>query len=148
MIFSVGYIAGVLPLSALAQRLPTGRACALYVVLWGIVVILTPLCKSFEGIMVQRFFLGFMESGVSPAFLSIMGMWYTKREQALRAPVIYSANGFVVVPLLLMAWGIVTVGPEADAWQNLFWLIGESAGRKLWLRSSVSVDRTMLTLVT
>ena len=82
MIFSVGYIvsrsarncihsavdlvadlsyvmqAGVLPLSALAQRFPTGRVCAVYVVLWGIVVILTPLCHSFEGIMVQRFFLG------------------------------------------------------------------------------------------
>jgi MFS family permease len=72
MIFGVGYIAGVLPLALIAQRFPTGRVCALYVVLWGICVILTPLCKTFEGLMAQRFFLGFMESGVSPAFLSVL----------------------------------------------------------------------------
>lgn len=45
----------------------------------------------------QRFFLGFLESGVSPMTLSILSTWYTKQESALRATIVFSANGFLVL---------------------------------------------------
>lgn len=50
---SQGYIVGALPLSILAQRLSFRVACSLYILLWGICVILTPACTSFEGLMAQ-----------------------------------------------------------------------------------------------
>lgn len=82
MIFYVGYIIG-LPLIGLStQRFPLGRSCAVLVMAWGICVIMTVLCKNYAGIMVQRFFLGFIEAGIAPSFVSVIAMYYTKRERA------------------------------------------------------------------
>lgn len=66
-----------------------------------------------------------MESGVSPAFLSVLSMWYTKREQALRAPIIYSANGFLLIPLLAISYGVTMIGPARDQWKSIYYSLGE-----------------------
>ncbi|SCV71509.1 BQ2448_3097 [Microbotryum intermedium] len=124
IIYYVGYVVGTPILSTIAQRLPTSKMCSLYVLFWGIVTILTPTCKGFESLIAQRFVLGMLEGGVSPAFLTILGMWYRKREQALRAPILYSANGFFVVPLLALFYGIVHIGPRAHAWKSIYYFLG------------------------
>ncbi|SCZ89227.1 BZ3500_MvSof-1268-A1-R1_Chr1-1g01042 [Microbotryum saponariae] len=124
IIYYVGYVVGTPILSTVAQRFPTGKICSLYVLLWGIVTLLTPTCTGFEGIMGQRFVLGILEGGVSPAFLTILGMWYRKREQALRAPILYSANGFFVLPLLAVVYGIVHIGSRAHAWKSIYYFLG------------------------
>ncbi|KAM0790575.1 hypothetical protein ACM66B_004442 [Microbotryomycetes sp. NB124-2] len=124
MIASVGYILGTFPLAYLAQKFPTGKACALYIFIWGVVLILTPLCKSYEGLLAQRFFLGFFEAGVSPVFLSILSMWYTQREQALRATLLFSANGLTVIPLLGAAYGLVTLDDKIAGWKIIYLFLG------------------------
>ncbi|KAK4052492.1 hypothetical protein OIV83_002294 [Microbotryomycetes sp. JL201] len=124
MMASVGYIIGTFPLAYIAQKMPTGKACAVYCMVWGIVLILTPLCKTYEGLLAQRFFLGFFEAGVSPAFLSILGMWYTAREQALRATILFSANGLTVIPLLGSAYGLVTLNDKVAAWKIIYLFLG------------------------
>jgi hypothetical protein len=42
------------------------------VVLWGLTLILTVVCKDYRGVYAQRFFLGMLESGVSPMFMLIV----------------------------------------------------------------------------
>lgn len=37
-----------------------------------------------QGLYVQRFFLGALESGVSPTWMFVVGGWYKKSEQSLR----------------------------------------------------------------
>lgn len=37
-------------------------------------------CTSFQGLYAQRFFLGFLEAGISPIFMLVVGGWYEKCE--------------------------------------------------------------------
>jgi MFS family permease len=68
----------------MAQRWPIERVAAGIVVVWGGCVMLSAACSNWQGFYVQRFFLGFLESGISPMFMLVVGGWYKKPEQALR----------------------------------------------------------------
>lgn len=83
-IFYVGFIFGAYPAIVLAQRFPIERVVCGVVTLWGICLILTSACVNHQTLFVQRFFLGFLESGISPMFMVIVGSWYKKDEQAMR----------------------------------------------------------------
>ncbi|KAL8291425.1 hypothetical protein RQP46_002403 [Phenoliferia psychrophenolica] len=124
MIFFVGYTFGAYPLSLIAQRFPVAKICSLYVLLWGITAILTPLCTTYAGIMVQRFILGFLEGGISAPFLSIIGAWYTKREQSFRAPFMNSAPGFFALIFLGIVYGVVLIGNPLHAWRVIYYFVG------------------------
>jgi MFS family permease len=84
MIFYIGYLVGTYPMMVsmsflvertiaypkqyLSQRFSTSRVIAIAVFLWGVVLMATAGCTNYAGIVVQRFFLGFLESTVAPAF--------------------------------------------------------------------------------
>lgn len=74
-------------------RAPLAKSCAIVVLLWGIVCILTVVCTNYPGFVAQRFFLGLMESAVSPAFVTVTCLWYKPSEQAVRMGIWYSATG-------------------------------------------------------
>ncbi|KAF9769934.1 hypothetical protein IL306_012573 [Fusarium sp. DS 682] len=80
-IFYLGYIAGAYPATFLAQRFPIHIVVFGMVFLWGICVLAGGFCSSFRELYVQRFFLGLLESGVSPVWMMVVGGWYTKLEQ-------------------------------------------------------------------
>lgn len=93
-------------------------------VLWGGVTVCTVAVNSFEGLLVQRFFLGVTEAAIAPAFSLITAMWYKRQEQPLRFAIWYSSAGFgtLVGTLLLYAIGQIN-GPLA-AWRYQFMVIG------------------------
>ena len=62
----------------------------------GITCILTVVCTNYSGFVAQRFFLGLMESAVSPAFVTVTALWYKPQEQAVRFGIWYSATGVSV----------------------------------------------------
>lgn len=55
----------------LAQKFPTAHVVSALVTIWGVCVLLTAACFNYKGLYAQRFFLGFLESGVSPIFILI-----------------------------------------------------------------------------
>lgn len=63
---------GAYPAMALAQRFPIERVASCTITLWGICLILTPVCFNYQTLYVQRFFLGLLEAGVSPMFMLIV----------------------------------------------------------------------------
>ncbi|KAL5348609.1 hypothetical protein ACLOAV_006026 [Pseudogymnoascus australis] len=71
-IFYLGYIVGAYPTMILAQRYPVERVASILVVLWGICLICTVACTNYQGLYAQRFFLGMLESGISPLFMLIV----------------------------------------------------------------------------
>ena len=71
-IFYLGFILGAYPAMMLAQRFPIERVACIIVTLWGLCLILTTVCKDYRGIFAQRFFLGFLEAGISPMFMMIV----------------------------------------------------------------------------
>lgn len=83
-IFYLGFIVGAYPAILLAQRYPIERVISAIVLLWGICLMCTAGCTNWQGLYAQRFFLGALESGVSPGFMLVVGGWYEKQEQALR----------------------------------------------------------------
>lgn len=71
-IFYLGFILGTYPTMLLAQRFPVERVASATVTLWGLCLILTTVCTNYKGIYAQRFFLGVLESGISPMFMLIV----------------------------------------------------------------------------
>ena len=49
----------------MAQRWPIERVSAGLVAVWGICLMCTAACHTWQELYIQRFFLGFLESGIS-----------------------------------------------------------------------------------
>jgi len=88
----------------LAQRFPIERVASGIVTVWGICLILTVVCRDYKDLYAQRFFLGLLESGISPMFMVIVGSFYKKNEQAFRMGSVYkdTLNGINLT--LLRIW--------------------------------------------
>lgn len=83
-IFYIGFIVGAYPAIVMAQRWPIERVAFSIVAVWGACLMCTAAVQSWRGFYTQRFFLGMLESGVSPMFMLVVGQFYKKNEQALR----------------------------------------------------------------
>lgn len=92
-IFYLGFIVGATPAIIMAQRFPIERVASAIVCVWGACLMCTAAVGSYKGLYAQRFFLGFLESGVSPMFMLIVAGFYRKDEQALRMGAWYCATG-------------------------------------------------------
>lgn len=125
LIFYFGYMAGTYPISLLAQRFPTRWVITAICLLWGAVVMTTPACKTFEHFLVNRFFLGLIEAGVSPMFMMVVGLWYTHAEQVSRSSWWYSFSGgsLLVSPLINYGLGHIN-GGELQPWQYMYFIAG------------------------
>ncbi|EMF11753.1 allantoate permease [Sphaerulina musiva SO2202] len=123
-IFYLGFMAGAYPSMFLAQRYPVERVAAIIVLLWGICLILTPTCTSYHGLFVQRFFLGALESGVSPMFMMIIGSWYRKNEQAFRIGMWYSLTGYTATFSPLINYGLGHIEGKLNAWTYMYFFAG------------------------
>lgn len=101
------------------------QALALIVTLWGVCLLSTIACHNYKGLYTQRFFLGFLEAGVSPMFMLVVGGWYRKNEQALRMGVWYCCTGYAsaVAPLINYGIGHITTGP-LHPWQYMYLIAG------------------------
>ncbi|KAL3454855.1 major facilitator superfamily domain-containing protein [Aspergillus insuetus] len=125
LIFYFGYIAGCYPISWLSQKFSIRRVCPIICFLWAIVVICTPACTNYGGMLVNRFMLGLIESGVSPAFMLCTGMWYTHSEQVFRSSLWYSFSGGsnIISPLINYGLGHIT-GGSMHPWQYMYLIAG------------------------
>ncbi|KAG5988382.1 hypothetical protein E4U52_006636 [Claviceps spartinae] len=72
LIFYFGYIIGTYPLSLMAQRYPPRIVITSIFFLWSATIIVSPALNSYPWMLINRFFLGFIGSGVSPIFMLYM----------------------------------------------------------------------------
>ena len=95
--------------------------------LWGVVSACTGAVKDFKGLVICRFFLGFLEAPFFPGALFLLSSWYTPREMATRTAVMYTGS------MLSSAFGgLVGAGVQygldgsrgLHAWQWLFLIEG------------------------
>jgi MFS family permease len=91
-IFYLGFILGSTPAVLMAQKFPIERVASGIVFVWGICMMATAGVKTWQGLYIQRFFLGVLEAGVSPMFMLIVSGFYKKNEQALRMGAWYCAT--------------------------------------------------------
>lgn len=107
---------------------------------WGAVLMITATVSSYSGLAACRFFLGTFEGNVTckdlksgnlisltapmtPCFMMIVALWYTRKEAPFRAGIFYCMNGVGGMFGGLLAFGIgqVTTFP---VWKIIFLLLG------------------------
>ncbi|CAE6491324.1 unnamed protein product [Rhizoctonia solani] len=124
--FYWGFLVASYPMSFLLQKFPVGRTLSLMVILWGVVVMLTVVVTSYPGIIVQRVFLGVIESVVSPGFVIISSMWYKRSEQPIRIGIWYSATGLFSIFSGAVNYGIGKGAQDAPlaTWKYMYIFAG------------------------
>ncbi|KAH7322499.1 MFS transporter [Stachybotrys elegans] len=122
-LFYFAYLVAEYPWSTLAQRTRMAKVVAGCVIAWGGILMVTAACENFSGLAACRFFLGFFEAPITPCFMMIVGMWYTRDEQPFRAGVFYSCNGVgsMLGGILTYAIGQIDSFP---VWKAIFLLCG------------------------
>lgn len=122
-----GYITLQIPSNLLLTRVRPSIYLPTCMALWGIVSGCTAAVKDFRGLVVCRFFLGFLEAPFFPGALFLLSSWYTPRELATRTAVVYCGS------LLSSAFGgLVGAGVQyglngtrgLHSWQWLFIIEG------------------------
>ncbi|MCJ1422255.1 hypothetical protein MMC29_000135 [Sticta canariensis] len=113
------------PLTFLLQRFHHDKALGCMVVFWSVIAMLTAAITSWQGMFIQRFFLGIVESIVPPTFMCIVTGYYTQEEQTLRQSWWYSVTaGFVIIGDALN-YGFAQISSEClHRWQCLYLLTG------------------------
>ncbi|KAF4462103.1 Cutinase transcription factor 1 beta [Fusarium albosuccineum] len=123
-IFYLGFIVGAYPAMMLAQRYPIERVASGIVTVWGICLILTTVCNDYKTLYTQRFFLGLLESGISPMFMLIVGSFYKKNEQAMRMGIWYSCTGYVSIFSPLVNYGLGLINGGVSSWRYMYYFAG------------------------
>ncbi|KAJ4373757.1 hypothetical protein N0V83_002496 [Neocucurbitaria cava] len=122
-IFYFAYLAAEWPASYLAQRFPTGTVISSFIIIWGSILMLTAACKDFPGFAACRFFLGSFEAVITPAFMMIIGMWYSREEQPARAGAFFCFNGVAQMIAGILFYG-VGQAKGFPVWRIIFILCG------------------------
>lgn len=123
-IFYLGFIVGSYPAILMAQRWPIERVAAAIVIVWGVCLMTSAACNTWKTFYVQRFFLGFLESGISPMFMLVVGGWYKKHEQALRMGAWYCCTGYVSAVAPLINYGLGQIKGSLKPWRYMYIVAG------------------------
>lgn len=120
-IFYGGYIIGQIPSHYIFQRIPMSKFIVLSTAIWSILGYCMLACKSYQGVMLVRFFLGLTESGITPAVEHTLAMFFPLDEQAIVNPIFWISCLGIDVPIGFIAYGLQFV----HKWRpwKWFWLI-------------------------
>ncbi|KUJ20301.1 putative allantoate permease [Mollisia scopiformis] len=121
--FYFGYLVASLPAAWLLQRLPIAKFTVGCQLVWGIILIATGFVSNFPGLLALRILLGIFEAPIIPGNLIMIGMWYPRKEQALRLGIFYTGFAQLITGPVGYGVGYVT-GTWFKPWRLFFWIIG------------------------
>ncbi|KAK8027711.1 major facilitator superfamily domain-containing protein [Apiospora marii] len=112
-LFYFGMLAGLYPMSFALQRFDVGRVLGIIVCLWALICMLTAAVTTYEGLYAQRFCLGFIESVIPTAFMTIITGWW------------FSATGLWTIIGGALNYGFAQItGGGLHRWQYIYLLAG------------------------
>ncbi|KII84625.1 hypothetical protein PLICRDRAFT_355075 [Plicaturopsis crispa FD-325 SS-3] len=123
-LFYFGYLFFEYPTTLLSQKFPMGRFVGIAIIAWGGILICTAAAHNFAGMAVLRVILGGFESLITPTFVLINGMYYTRKEQVLRTGAWAAANGFGAMVGGIIAFGMGHVNTGISGWKWIFVING------------------------
>ncbi|RSL52725.1 hypothetical protein CEP53_007991 [Fusarium sp. AF-6] len=127
-ILYVGYILMQVPSNMFINRISRPSlyiACAM--LLWGLVSTLSGVVHNFTGMVLIRFFLGFVEAAFLPGALLILSKWYTRKELTTRNAILFCGNLISNAFSALIGAGVLSNMQGVlghAAWRWLFWIEG------------------------
>ncbi|KAG5980731.1 hypothetical protein E4U55_003713 [Claviceps digitariae] len=125
-----GYILMQVPSNMLINKIQRPSlyiACTMLI--WGLVSMLSGSVSSFTGMLVDRFFLGFVEAAYLPGALLILSKWYTRRELTTRNAMLFCGNILSNAFSALVGAGVLSNMDGVlghSAWRWLFWIEGST----------------------
>ncbi|RDW84454.1 hypothetical protein BP6252_02044 [Coleophoma cylindrospora] len=123
-IFYFGYLIMEYPGVALLQRFPIAKFLGFNIVAWASILMITAACSSFAGLATVRFLLGMFEATISPGFVAITGIWWTRQEQASRSAIWVSFLGFFGTIGGLITYGIGHIQGSLATWKLIYLILG------------------------
>ncbi|KAG9318595.1 major facilitator superfamily domain-containing protein [Chiua virens] len=124
-IFYFSYLIFQYPQNLALQRFPVGKWMSINIFLWAVVLCCHAACTSFAGLFVVRFLLGICEGAITPGFMIVTSMFYTRAEQTRRVGYWFLMNGFAVIILGFVAYGVLhTHTSHFMPWQWLMIITG------------------------
>ncbi|KAF9457120.1 sugar transporter [Collybia nuda] len=123
-IYFVGYILMQVPSNMLLSyvKKPSWHLPG-SMVIWGLISILTGVTKDFTGVLLCRFFLGFVEAAFFPGALLLLSRWYKREEMGLRTAILFCGL------LVSLAFGSLIASGILDTMQGK---LGYAAWRWLY----------------
>lgn len=88
--FYFGYLLASLPAAWAMQRYPIAKVIVACQFVWGILLLAMGFVSSFPALLALRIMLGMLEAPIIPGGILIMGMWYPRRDIALRLAFYYT----------------------------------------------------------
>ncbi|KAJ2878642.1 hypothetical protein H4R27_005721 [Coemansia aciculifera] len=92
--FFFTYIFFEIPSNIMLKRVGARIWLPLIAICWSILVALMAAAKSYGSLVAVRVLLGVFEAGYVPGFIYLTSFWYTKRQQAPRIALFFSAGVF------------------------------------------------------
>ncbi|KAJ5516056.1 hypothetical protein N7527_007616 [Penicillium freii] len=122
-IFYFAYLVAEYPWNILAQKTKLAKVVSGNIIAWGAMLMITAACSSFTGMAICRFLLGVFEAPITPCFMLMIGMWYTRAQQPFRAGVFYSCNGLGAMVGGILTYGIGQIDTIA-VWRAIYLILG------------------------
>lgn len=125
--FYLGYMIFEIPSSLALQRFPIAKTSGFFILLWGFVLCMTSVPKTYAGFIATRTILGILESAVTPAFILLTAQWYKREEQLLRTAIWSASSGLGAILGALIAYGLAIRDPDSlpmVSWRLLYVILG------------------------
>ncbi|KAJ5736464.1 MFS general substrate transporter [Penicillium malachiteum] len=119
-IFYFGQLLGSYPTTYAMQYFNTRFVLGPMVMLWAIICAATAGVTTWQGLFVQRFFLGFTESIIPTCFMVTVGGFYTQPEQALRQSWWWSGTGWFTIIGGGISYGFAQINGPLKLWQSVY----------------------------
>lgn len=124
-IFYLSYIAFEYPQSLALQKLPVGKWMSINIFVWAVALLAHAACKSFGALFAVRFILGICEGAITPGFMIVTSMFYTRDEQTKRVGYWFLMNGIAIIFLGFVGFGVLhTKTHNFMPWQWLMIITG------------------------
>lgn len=116
-----GWLIGAYPSNLALQRFPIGKMIGTMLFVWGSICMLQAAVFNFSGFFAIRFSLGFVEACISPAWILLTSMLWTREEQPLRTSFWLSVNGMSSIIGALLSYGLRHVdGLAIPNWKLIY----------------------------
>ncbi|KDR66872.1 hypothetical protein GALMADRAFT_232281 [Galerina marginata CBS 339.88] len=124
-VWYLSYLIFEYPQNLALQRFPVGKWMSINVFIWAVAILAHAACKSFGALFAVRFILGMCEATITPGFMIVTSMFYTRAEQNKRVGYWFLMNGFALMFLGFISFGILhTKTHNFMAWQWLMTITG------------------------
>ncbi|KAF9053058.1 major facilitator superfamily domain-containing protein [Panaeolus papilionaceus] len=124
-IFYLSYLVFEYPQNFALQRLPVGKWISINIFIWSVALLTHAACTSFGGLFAVRFILGMCEGAITPGFMIVTSMFYTRAEQNKRVGYWFLMNGFAIIFLGFVSFGVLhSKTHEFMPWQWLMIITG------------------------